>query len=516
MPRETATEQTPVASSEPATTGARSSEQALADAAIPSIRVETVGPAAVTLGDEADYCVSFVNQSEVDAQGLTATVSVPGNVSVLAADSPDGSVNVDNSSVGGARVVLSLDRLPGRSKASLDLRLQPQANQPFELATNWSLQPPASSARIDVLQALLKLSISGASELVYGDTDRYTIELENPGTGDATNVSIQVVMGEDTSGKLVVGTVPAGLKKSFDVDVTAQQAGVLEIVASAAGDRDLQTQAIHKVNVKRADLKLQAIGPGLQYAGATGAYAVRVSNLGNATAESVQAQVQLPAGVQYAQGLENARQEGDTLIWQVGDLAAGTYEDYRFQCDLAADGEKVFRFDVKALDGLKADASVATQVEAIADLKLTVKDPKGPIPVGQEVTYEIQIINRGTEAATEVNVVGQFSEGIEPTATGGMRAEIAEGQAVFAPISRIAPEETVQLTVTARATTGGNHVFRASVQCSDPETRLVAEDTTRYYGENVSSTLDTPASSPSDEPPAAPTQASQWEGGGWR
>ena len=494
-----------------------SSSQTLAKVAIPSIRVDTLGPQTVTLGDEATYRILITNQSEVEAEGLAITVSVPGIVNVLSADSTDGQASIDKSSVGGARVVLNVKRLAGGADASLTLRLLPQSNEAFELATNWSLQPPASSARIDVLQPLLKLNISGVKELVYGDTDVYTIELANPGTGDAKNVSIQVAMGNDTSDKLVVGTVPAGTRKSFDVEVTAQQVGVMQIVASASGDNNLQARGAHEIMVKRADLKLQAVGPGLQYAGTVGDYAVRISNAGDATAEDVQAKVQLPVGVRYARGLDNARQEGDSLIWQVGDMAPGTHEDYRFQCELTTNGDMPFQFGATSTGGLKANGNVVTKVEAIADLKLTVNDPKGPVPVGEEVTYEIHITNRGTQAAREVSVVAQFSDGIEPVTADGMKAEIAAGQVVFTPITQIAPEDTVKLTVKARATASGNHVFRASVQCSDPETRLVAEDTTRYYGREVSNRLDalSPAA-PSEENTPSPAQASQSGTGGWR
>ena len=500
-----------------AETSKNSSQETLAKVAIPSIRVDTLGPPTVTLGDEATYRVLITNLSEMEAEGLVVTVSVPGIVTVVSADSTDGRASVDNSSVGGARVVFNVERLAGRADASLTLRLLPQSNEAFELATNWSLQPPASSARIEVLQPLLQLSVSGATELVYGDTDVYTIELVNPGTGDARNVSVQVAMGDDTSDKLVVGTVPAGTRKSFDVEVNAQQVGVMQIVASAVGDNNLQARATHEMMVRRADLKLQAVGPGLQYAGRVGDYAVRISNTGDATAEGVQAIVQLPTGVRYARGLDNARQEGNSLIWQVGDMAPGTQEDYRFQCELATDGVMSLHFGATTTGGLKADADVVTKVEAIADLKLTVNDPKGPIPVGEDVTYEIQIINRGTKAATEVNVVAQFSDGIEPLTADGMKAEIAAGQVVFAPIARIAPNDTVQLTVKARAATSGNHVFRATVQCSDPETRLAAEDTTRYYGSGISNQLDAPSpAAPSQENTPSPAQASQRGTGSWR
>jgi hypothetical protein len=419
--------------------------------------------------------------------------------------------------MGESQVIFSVERLAGRGTASLTLELNPTTNESFALAAEWALRAPATSAQIEVKQALLEIEVSGPPELVYGDKDVYTIVLANPGNGDAKNVSIQVSMGGDTSDTLVVGTVPAGSRKSFDVEITARQVGGMQVAASATGDNDLRTQAIQDITIRRGKIQLDAQGPGLRYAGTTSAYAVRIANTGDATARGVRASVQLPEGVHYLRGIENAQQDGDQLVWSVGDLAPGNEQVYQFQCELESDGDMLLRFAAKSTDGLDDSREVTTRVEAIADLTLAVKDPRGPLPVGKDVAYEIEITNRGTEAAMNVNVIGQFSEGIEPVETKGMPAQLASGQVAFEPIRRINPGDTINLTVTARADKSGNHVFRAAVQCEDPETRLVAEDTTRFYGGDVlSSSPSTSSVTPNAESAHSPAPAPNFGSGSWR
>ena len=58
-------------------------------------------------------------------------------------------------------------------------------------------------------------------------------------------------------------------------------------------------------------------------------------------------------------------------------------------------------------------ANVTTNVEALADLKLDVSEPAGPIGVGDEVVYALGVRIRGSKAAEAVGVVAYFSEGIE-------------------------------------------------------------------------------------------------------
>ena len=251
--------------------------------------------------------------------------------------------------------------------------------------------------------------------------------------------------------------------------------------------------------MRRADLRIETLGSGLKYAGSVGTYQIRVANAGDAPAESVQAVVRLPSGAKYVQGLDGAKQEGSNLSWSVGRLAAGEERTYRFFCQLDQEGDARFDFVVREDGGMEANGNVVTRVEAIADLKMIVNDPKGPIAVGEEVVYEIQVTNRGTKEASGVQVIAQFSEGIEPSAAEGTKAEIVPGQVIFQPIARLNPTETMKLSVKAKADRDGNHVFRAELRCSDPEYRLVAEDTTTFFGDDLmSSSGGSAETSPSD------------------
>ena len=130
---------------------------------------------------------------------------------------------------------------------------------------------------------------------------------------------------------------------------------------------------------------------------------------------------------------------------------------------------------------LLADGGCVTRVEAIADLKLSINDPRGPVPTGKEVVYEVKVTNRGSRAAENVKIVAQFSNGIEPVGFDGADAELVPGQVLFQPIARLAGGETLVVKILAKASEGGTHRFRASVTSSDQESQHSAEETTRYY-----------------------------------
>ena len=471
----------------------------------PALRVEVQGPAAAQLGEEAAFKIQLVNQGDAEARGVAVKIAVPEGVQVAAAEAAAGEAHVQADGATNL-VVWNVEALQAQAAGGLTLKLIPTVNAPIELALDWSLQPVKAATRIEVKQSLLEVALSGPAEMVYGDTKVFSIVLSNPGTGDARDVAVNVALGPNASDTMNVGTIAAGTSKTFDFEVTARQTGAMQIAATASGNSNLKSQAVHEVQIQRAELEIETSGPEMQFAGGAGSYGVRVANKGNATARNVQVLVRIPQGARYLQGAGNVRPEGSGLVWQLGDLAPAAERMLAFDCELVTDGELQFQTIVRSDGVSEVSDALVTRVEAMADLALSVNDPKGPIPVGQEVVFEIQVLNRGLKAATQVNVVAQFSEGIEPVATDGMPGEVQAGQVIFQPIARINPKETIKLTVKAKADRDGNHVFRAAVQCSDPDTRLVAEDNTRFYGSSVARKAGsaTPAT-PDDSEPAEPT-----------
>ena len=126
------------------------------------------------------------------------------------------------------------------------------------------------------------------------------------------------------------------------------------------------------------------------------------------------------------------------------------------------------------------DRQGRTQVLALADLKLTINDPQGPVPLNKEAVYELRIVNRGSKAATRIGVVAQFSQGIEPVGS-SVAAQIVPGQVIFESIPRIEPGQEMTLLVRARADSEGTKRFRAEVTSDDSDTQLVAQETTYFY-----------------------------------
>ncbi len=487
--------------SDSATGGSRSlalSEQG------PALRIETEGPKAISVGKEAIYRIRLVNDGPVAAQRVIVTASVPSSVQFVLAQARLGTAEEQTDLAGVRQVVWSMDQVTASSQQELAISLKATESRPVDLRVDWTYRPASLSAQIEVQQPQLAVSVEGPVEMRFGETKVFKVKLNNPGNGPAENVTVNIDATGASSQPNTVGTLAAGESRTLELELTANQAGAMQIQAVARGDSELQAQAAHEVRVRRAALAVQITAPQLLFAGTTAAYQIRVANQGDAVAEGVVMQIELPAGAKNGIGVDKKPITIEQPRWRIGDLSPGAERVYSMQCDLSASGQNqlVARLqsgNSEGIDSLIASDTATTTVEAIADLKLVVNDPPGPVQIGTDVVYEIQVMNRGSKEATNVSLVAQFSEGVEPSAATGHRSEIVPGQVIFDPIEKIPAGGQVSLKITARAAQGGNLRFRAELTCGDPETKLVAEENTRFYG--------APAGSP------APPQSADRSGG---
>jgi uncharacterized repeat protein (TIGR01451 family) len=466
----------------------------------PLVSVETTGPRTILIGKEATYTVIVQNAGDVAAQEVTVTVQVPSWADCVAAKETSGSAHVpqragapsDVADAAPQAIQWTLPRLEAKSSERLSLQIVPRQSRAFDLAVQWTFTPIASTAVVQVQEPKLAMNLAGPSEVLFGDTKVYTMTLSNPGTGDAENVVIHLSPLNGQSGaptKHQIGTIKAGSNKVIEVELTARQAGNLVIHAAATADGGLEAEVSEEVVVRRADLEIKIAAGKVKYAGAVASYQIVVNNPGNAPAENVRVTAQLPAGSKFvaAGGGGQPSADGTRVQWTIPTIRAGGDARLDLKCQLNSPGANRLAVQSIAAGELSASAEETSQVEALADLKLDVIEPKGPIAVGADVVYEIKVQNRGTKAARDVKVVGYFSGKIEPIGATGGEHRVVPGIVVFNPIASLDAGDDMSFKVTARAKAPGSHMFKAEVLCEAAGAKLGSEHTTLFYGDESGS-----------------------------
>lgn len=467
----------------------------------PALRVDVAGPQGISVGKPASYLITIVNESDTAAPETQLRLSVPAFVTIGETQPSEGEAGMQADETGAARLMWSLPGIGARGHQTLRLQLVAGEGQPFDIGVEWISRPSFAKASIVVRQPQLALSLSGPADMIYGEEKTFTLEVSNPGSGDAENVVVQLSAGQGRGQQLDVGTIPAGQAKQLSVPIVANQPGELSIHAQASGDGDLAAEAAGKVIVRKAELAVHVEGPQLKYAGSEATYAVTIQNTGNAPAENVQLALALPPAAKYLGGIDGLASASGSLKWKLSSLPPGIEKSYEVRLLHSAAGECRLALQAQAGGGIAASGEAITTVEAAADLKLVVEDPAGPLPTSEPAVYQVQIMNRGSDSARQVKIVMQFSDGIEPVAFDGCQAKIVPGQVVCHPLSELGAGEQVTIRVQARAGRGGTHQFRVEVVSDESETRLVSEGTTKFFADT---TRPSAAASTAKKPAAAP------------
>lgn len=444
---------------------------------LPGIRVATFGPSEVTIRQVNEYEIRVENRGAIDARGVIVRASIPDWADMKGQNVTFGQVKSE-SEANLEYLVWTIERLPAGTSEKMFIRLVAARSGSHGLDVDWTMQPQRSVAQVRVHEPKLDLSIDGPEQVIFGMSQTYKVRVLNSGDGTAPNVVFTLSPNSATPQIQRIGDIPAGKEAQFDVELIAQDLGDLKIHGLVSGDLDLKSESSKVIRVAAAQLEAVLSGPQLKYQNTEAMYGLQLQNNGTAASDNIIASLRLPAGVKYLGGMEGVVAHGNLLRWRVNSLKPGTMQNYQFRCQMASTGEHVFAFDCAGTAAGATEVSIATRVESIADLVLTVADPPAPAPVGSDVTYEILIRNRGSKEATNVRAVAQFGHGIEPQRIEGHTGDVVPGQVMFNPIPRIGPGAEVRLRVIAQAEKTGHHRFRAEVHSGD--TMLVAEEATHY------------------------------------
>lgn len=458
----------------------------------PAISSDIRGPKQIAIGREATYRVRLQNQGGCGADAVVATVRIPAWAEVVSTAATHGAVRQTATDDAATLLQWQIPRLDAQSAETMSVDLIPRASRPMELGVTWTHDPVNTRTIVEVQEPKLQLDVTGPDEVLYGKSHVYRLTLSNPGTGVAENVRIQLMPpggGAEAVSTFEVGNLAPGASKTAEVELTAREAGKLSVQAVAMAEGNLKSEAAKELFCRKPELEVDWRGPETQYAGTDATYFFRVRNPGTAAADDVAVTVNMPAGAEFVSASEGHvfDKTNRAIAWRVGSLGPGDDCYMELRCKVSTPGEnKVAVTAATAAGDLSDNKQGITKVIALADLKLEVSDPSGPVAVGEEAVYEIRVRNRGASAAEDVNVVGLFSAGLEPDAVDGGAYTVSDGRVAFRTISKLPAGQEVQLQIRARATEAGTHVFRAEVLCRDLEIKLAAEETTRFYESQIS------------------------------
>lgn len=376
----------------------------------------------------------------------------------------------------------------------------------------------------------LALEKTGSATVAADGELTWTLKVTNNGEDPATGVEITdplpagtVFVSADAGCALeggtvvcAVGALAVGESAERDVTVTVPRAlADTTVVNSATVDGDQaddepgndSDEATTKVGPS-ADISVVKTGPGRVNANGTVTWTLAVANAGPSTATAVSVEDTLPAGVELVSVTPTQGSCAAAVVCQLGTLPAGGAAQIQVVAHVPAALEGSSLVNSAKVTAEEPDpvqpnneSQVTTIVDppAPSDYDLAIsKQVDGPskVGVGDQVSYELVVTNRGPATATGVKIVDAMPASLEfvkATIPGGKCTEksnvitcklasLAASAEVRARVTaRVVQEGTIKNTATVSAAVAdadpGNDKSSAKVQATLTETKLKVKKT---------------------------------------
>lgn len=219
-------------------------------------------------------------------------------------------------------------------------------------------------------------------------------------------------------------------------------------------------------------LAIQKTAPQTVVVGQQIPYQIVVTNTGSIATQGVTIRDTLPPSLQLIGSTPMATQQGQNLIWSFGALQPGQSAAVQFACQATAPGTVTNCAEAVLAEGIAARDCATTEVLAGA-LEVTKTGPATAV-VGQPVTFQITVTNRGNGPAMNVVVTDAFDPGfVHQTGSAPVELPIGTlgpGQSQTVPIV-LTPQTAGRLCnrVTAVAEGGLTAAAEHCVQVSQPQ-----------------------------------------------
>ncbi|QDS96783.1 DUF11 domain-containing protein [Adhaeretor mobilis] len=472
---------TPGINSTPGT--GRPGERVLEGAQSPSIAIQKLAPPEIQVGKKCTFAIRVKNIGQRAAQGVVILDEVPLGTQ-LVGTSP-------RANVASSQVKWDLGTLSVGEERIVEMELMPTDEGELGSVATVTFAAQAS-AKSRSTRPELALRMSTKPRVMAGDRHLVQIEVSNPGTGDATGVMLLETLPQGVSHEagtaleFEIGTLRAGESRKLDLVLNAEQAGVIENIMTARADANLEVTSSCEFEIIAPDLKLTVDGPKRKYLERPATFVVNIDNPGTAAAKDVQLVTQLPKGLQFvsANNLGEYDSATHSVYWNLPELPANERGSVEVTALPVEAGAHTVKAATRSEQGLEDRAESQLQVEGLAALKFVVVDLEDPIEIGGETSYEIRVMNQGSKAAANVQIVATLPEGMRAIdARGETRHSIQGNRVVFSPLAQLTPKAESVYRIQVQGVRPGDQRVKVQITTDEIQNPITKEESTRVYAD---------------------------------
>jgi uncharacterized repeat protein (TIGR01451 family) len=462
----------------------RPGAQQLEGSQTPSLAIEKTAPAEIQVGKPATFIIRVRNAGAVVAHGVEIHDEIPQGTQLISTKPPAAQP------VPG-QIVWSLGTLKPGDEASVQVQLLPVAEGEIGSLATVHFRAEAS-VRTRATRPALALQVTLPPKVMIGDDLTMRIRVSNPGSGVATgvvlteNVPAELKHAAGNELELEVGTLKPGEARDLELTLSAAQAGRAVNLLAAHGDANLRAEDRSELEVLAPALKLGLTAPKRRYLERKATFTISVSNPGTAAAKDVELLATLPKGMKFveANNLGVYDPAANAVRWSLEELPPQETGEVTMTALPLEPGELKLQVRGTARQGLSDTVEDNVIVEGLAAIMFELLDVQDPVEVNGQATYEIHLVNQGSKAAANVQIVALLPPEMRPLgASGPVRFNIDGQRVLFEPLSQLAPKADTTYTIKAQALQAGDSRLRVQLMSDEIRTPITKEESTRVFSD---------------------------------
>lgn len=207
-----------------------------------------------------------------------------------------------------------------------------------------------------------------------------------------------------------------------------------------------------------------------------------VANTGTGLEPAAVLSLAFPQETVFMTASEGANPKMERVNWVLANVAPGAAQELCATFTPRQRGLYTFTSSLEGELTPPLERKCETHVHGIPAVLLEVIDLKDPVLVGGEVTYEIRVLNQGTEPLTRIQLNGTL-ENSQRYLSGGGTTEILGAETLFNPriLESLEPGQEARWRVTVRAEKAADVRFKVELRADQFERPVVETEATLQY-----------------------------------
>ena len=449
----------------------------------PQVTVQKLAPAEIQVGAPATFQILVRNTGTIPARDVVVRDVVPEGTSLVS--------TTPQAQVDGADLLWSFGTLQPSEEKSLSVKLMPQAEGEIGSVASVAFQAEASARTVSTRPELL-VEMTAPRQVMIGENVALSIRVSNTGTGMAAGVVLHQKLPpqlQHTAGaelEFDVGDLKPREARQVDLTLTAVAAGKVVDAVAARAQGGLTAKASAEMEVLAPALEVSLEGPRRRFLEREATYTLSVVNPGTATAKDVELVSHLPKGLKFVSANNSGQynQQTHAVYWSLAELPQGETGAVKLVTMPIEAGDQKLVIEGRADRNISDRQEEKIEVEGLAAILFEVADVADPIEIGGETAYEIRVINQGTRAADNLQLVALLPAELKGLAAEGpTRGSVERDRVVFEPLARLAPKADTTYRIRVQGLAPGDQRVRIQLKTDDMSAPVTKEESTRVYAD---------------------------------